>query len=304
MLLLFKIFNIRFKKKKEPRSLISIIKSNLDSIVENIMNCKINLTLDMRINAPLIVVIISDKASDIVTIDLGFIHMKSGKIRKLCNSNYVKESYYSSKLNQSSHTTGHTSDNDNNNNNNNNDNDNNTNNNNNNNNNSNNNNSNNNISHNNSYDDDDYSVSGARYTVSSDDKEYGNDISNNDESTYHVTSISLSEIEVSLLSITKSKDCYIKNNIYQNQNQYQNNQNNQNNYNNMTNLNNFMRRSRLIEKFDVNIEVQLSDEPWGASSCTPIRLFIDLPKISIRCVHLCVCVCEVGCVCVCVCVCV
>lgn len=238
-----------------------MIKSGLDSLVENITSCKINLTLDMRINAPLIIVIISDKANDMVTLDLGFIEMRSGKMRKICNSNDVKESYFNSKLSQPLNTTGHP-------NNNNNNNDNNINNNN-----DNNNNNFNNLnenSRNGSYDDDDYSVSGARYTISVDDKEYGNDTISTEEATYNVTNISLSEFEVSLLSITRSKDCHVKNTV-----------NHQNSCNNMTNLTNFMRRSRLIEKFDVNIEVQLSDDPWG-SSCPPIRLFIDLPKISIR----------------------
>ena len=250
------LFSDRFKRKKEPRSVVSIVKSGLDSAVENIMSCKINFTVDMRINAPLIIVIISDKASDMVTLDLGFIEMKSGKTRKICNSNDVKESYHSSKLSQPSLVTGHPKSNDNNNNNN-----------------KNNHNLNDN-SRNGSYDDDDYSVSGARYTVSVDDKEYGNDILTTEEATYNVTNISLSEIEVSLLSITRSKDCHVKNTI------------NQNSCNNMTNLTNLMRRSRLIEKFDVNIEVQMSDDPWG-SPCPPIRLFIDLPKISIRYVLIC-----------------
>ena len=280
----------RFKRKKKPRSIVAIIKSGLDSFVENIMSSRLNLTIDMRINAPLIVVIISDKANDMVTLDLGFIEMKSGKMRKICNVNDVKESYHNSKFMQSSNITGHPISNNNSSNNNinsNNQNDNMNNNNINDNNNNNNdiNNNNNNISQNGSYDDDDYSVSGARYTVSIDDKEYGNEIASTDEASYNVTNISFSEIEVSLLSITRSKDCSIKNtnnqNQNQNQNQTQNNHNAINNINNMNNMTNLIRRSRLIEKFDVNIEVQLSDDPWG-SSCPPIRLFIDLPKISVR----------------------
>ena len=252
-------------------------------MVENIMSIKLNLTLDMRINAPLIVVIISDKANDMVTLDLGFIQMKSGKMRKICNVNDVKESYHNSKFMQSPNMTGSPNININNSSNSNNNNS--------------DNNNNNNISQNGSYDDDDYSVSGARYTVSVDDKEYGNEISSTEEASYNVTNISFSEIEVSLLSITRSKDCSIKNtnnlNLNQNQNQ------NQNNYNNMNDTNNLMRRSRLIEKFDINIEVQLSDDPWS-TSCPPIRLFIDLPKISIRYVIMCVCVCVWECLCVCV----
>ena len=258
------------------------------------MSIKLNLTLDMRINAPLIVVIISDKANDIVTLDLGFIEMKSGKMRKTCNINDVKDSYRSSKFMQSQNITGNSNSSININNSNNNININNNNNNDNNNNNINNNNS---ISQNDSYDDDDYSVSGIRYSVSVDDKEYGNEISSTEEASYYVTNISFSEIEVSLLSITRSKDCSIKNT---NNNQNQNNSNNMNNINtmnNINNMNNMMRRSRLIEKFDVNIEVQLSDDPWG-SSCPSIRLFIDLHKISIRCVSVSVCVCLRVCGCV------
>ena len=220
------------------------------------MNNRINFSFDIRLFAPLVVVIISDRKNDILAIDLGFVEIKTGKLRKIVHDENASVDENTAKNTE-------------------------------------------NILRKPS---DDYSISG--FTKENEIEGEENNILNENERTYAeecsygVVNISLSEIEVSMISIIQEKDEKEKNNSNRNYNNTNNNNNNNinNSYNNNNNNNNNNTvfphdntfkmsernvKSRLIEKFDMHVEVQISENPWGTSS-PPIRIFFDLPEINIR----------------------
>ena len=217
------------------------------------MNSKINFTFDMRIKAPLIMIIISDRNSDMLAIDLGFVEIKTGEIRKIpqngdnneCDSDLGIER----NINKSESC--------------------------------------------------DYSVSGLNFKngASPLKEDYVNTYG--DECSYRVISCSLSDIEVSLISVAterekekerddsadRDRDRGRGSGFHQTQRSNNSNTNNNNNsYNQLsTNTANMRRarRSRLIDKLDIYIEAQLSEDPWG-SDAAPIRIFCEMPVMNIR----------------------
>jgi Repeating coiled region of VPS13 len=210
--------------------MISQIKSGVDSVMESVMNNRLNFSFDIRLFAPLVVVIISDRKNDILAIDLGFVEIKTGKLRKIVHDENASVDENTAKNTE-------------------------------------------NILRKPS---DDYSISGFAKEIEGEE----NNITNENERTYAeecsygVIDISLSEIEVSMISIIQEKDEKEKNS-----------RNNNNNtvftHDNASRIGERNVKSRLIEKFDVHVEVQISENPWGTSS-PPIRIFFDLPEINIR----------------------
>jgi Repeating coiled region of VPS13 len=221
----------RIKKEKSSNSPISQIKSGIDSVMESVMNNRLNFSFDIRLFAPLVVVIISDRKKDILAIDLGFVEIKTGKLRKIVHDENASVD---------ENTTKNTE----------------------------------NILRKPS---DDYSISGFTREAEGEESNIMNENERTyaEECSYGVIDISLSEIEFSMISIIQEKDEKEKNN--------RNNNNNNTVFpqDNTSRMGERNVKSRLIEKFDVHVEVQISENPWGTSS-PPIRIFFDLPEINIR----------------------
>ena len=217
------------------------------------MNSKINFTFDMRIKAPLIMIIISDRNSDILAIDLGFVEIKTGEIRKIPQNGDINKSDSDLGVKRSSMRN----------------------------------------------DSCDYSVSGLDFNNGSAMKDecvsvYGEDCS------YRVISCSLSDIEVSLLSVATDRGTERDRGADRERDRdrdrgrsggaglHQSHRNGSYNFSNSnchlsTNPLNARRarRSRLIDKLDVYMEAQLSEDPWG-SDAAPIRIFCEMPVMNIR----------------------
>lgn len=217
------------------------------------MNNRLNFSFDIRLFAPLVVVIISDRKNDILAIDLGFVEIKTGKLRKIVHDENASVDENTAK--NTENILRKTSD--------------------------------------------DYSISGFNKDTEGEGEGEQNNIINENERTYAeecsygVINISLSEIEVSMISIIQDKDEKEKekDKDKNNRNTSNNNNYNYNNFNTVYPHDNSSRigerigernvKSRLIEKFDMHVEVQISENPWGTSS-PPIRIFFDLPEINIR----------------------
>ena len=104
---------------------------------------------------------------------------------------------------------------------------------------------------------------------------------NTQKSFYHTYNLKFSKIQILMSTLGEIKD-----NKIENKNDFKNDSKSE--YKNDFKTDKFFdenncrnKYSRLIEKFSINFRVQFSSNPWGCSSC-PIKLSVTFPGVNIR----------------------
>ena len=211
------------EKEKRGISTISIMRSMTDSIIENILDTKNNISFDVMINAPLLLIIIANNKNDILAVDMGYIEIKTneniwnvnchdndihidindkkGKVK--IDDNYDKNDFLGDYSKKNKNETDS-----------------------------------NNLFHTNS-----------NFTNFNNSNKKNNYDNNSAKSSYETLHISLSQIEIKMLNI--------ENDVKQEKSEKSEI------FNKKSKRSNFKKYSRLIDKFSINIEALISSDPWG-----------------------------------------